>query len=433
MPLQSIASFNGDLSSLTAPPFILSGTSLTEFSSYWCEHPAIFAAPAKEADPQKRAMLVLKWFLSTLKQQYATRSEKYGNEKKPLNPFLGELFLGKWEDDAGTTELISEQVRYDHKQIQADTFSFFLFLEGGKKCSRKLTDCLCLPRSHHPPATAYSITNLQSGVHLEGYNAQKATFTKTINIKQIGHAVLTVPTPQGEKETFLISLPSLHVEGLFVGSPFIELNSASYITSSSGFTAKIDYAGKGWLSGKKNSFVATLYPTGKEKDVLFSATGQWTKQFEIHAGPAKHASSSNLVESHDGAAAKTTPLTIAPIENQHPLETRRAWRKVAEAIVAGDMDTVGREKGKIENAQRELRAKEKAEGRMWQRRYFTVRTEPDPLLTEYGVHVGVPDHGDGDKTGGVWRFDTAKAEKAKAEPTLDEEAKAAFAKVHLGQ
>lgn len=56
-------------------------------------------------------MLVLKWFLSTLKQQYATRSEKYGNEKKPLNPFLGELFLGRWEDDAGTTELISEQVR----------------------------------------------------------------------------------------------------------------------------------------------------------------------------------------------------------------------------------------------------------------------------------------------------------------------------------
>lgn len=109
--VQSIASFNGDLSSLTAPPFILSGTSLTEFSSYWCEHPSIFAAPAKEVDPAKRAMLVLKWFLTTLKHQYATRSEKYGNEKKPLNPFLGELFLGKWEDDAGVTELISEQVR----------------------------------------------------------------------------------------------------------------------------------------------------------------------------------------------------------------------------------------------------------------------------------------------------------------------------------
>jgi hypothetical protein len=91
----------------------LSAKSLTEFSSYWAEHPSIFVAPAHEKDPQKRALLVLKWFLTTLKQQYASRSDKYGNEKKPLNPFLGELFLGKWEDEAGTTELISEQVRYD--------------------------------------------------------------------------------------------------------------------------------------------------------------------------------------------------------------------------------------------------------------------------------------------------------------------------------
>lgn len=110
--LKSIASFSGDLSTLTAPPFILSSKSLVEFSSYWAEHPSIFVAPAKETDPKKRALLVLKWFLTTLKQQYASRSEKYGNEKKPLNPFLGELFLGKWEDDAGTTELISEQVSY---------------------------------------------------------------------------------------------------------------------------------------------------------------------------------------------------------------------------------------------------------------------------------------------------------------------------------
>jgi len=109
--LQSIASFNGDLSSLTAPPFILSTTSLTEFSTYWAEHPSIFVAPAHEGDPAKRALLVLRWFLSTLKQQYSSRNEKLGSEKKPLNPFLGELFLGRWEDDAGTTQLVSEQVR----------------------------------------------------------------------------------------------------------------------------------------------------------------------------------------------------------------------------------------------------------------------------------------------------------------------------------
>ncbi|KAK3941815.1 hypothetical protein QBC46DRAFT_381500 [Diplogelasinospora grovesii] len=395
--LKSIASFNGDLSSLTAPPFILSSTSLTEFSSYWCEHPSIFAAPAKESDPAKRALLVLKWFLTTLKQQYASRSEQYGNEKKPLNPFLGELFLGKWEDDAGTTELISEQV------------------------------------SHHPPATAYSITNLPTGVHLEGYNAQKASFSKTINIKQIGHAVLTVPAPSAkEPDTYLITLPSLHIEGLIFGSPFIELEGASYITSSTGYTAKIDYAGKGWLSGKKNSFTASLYPTGKAQDVLFNVSGQWTKTFEIRPGASK--GKDNLIETWDPAQVPTTKLTVAPIEQQHPLESRRAWAKVAAAIAKGDLDAVGQEKSKIENAQREMRAKERAEGRMWQRRYFSVRTDaPDHVLTKLGPVVGLADDGDADKTGGLWRFDREKTEKVRNQPPLSEEEARNLARDLLGQ
>lgn len=109
--IKSIASYNGDLSSITAPPFIVGTISLTEFSAYWTEQPSIFVAPASEPDPAKRAMLVLKWFLTSLRPSYASRSDKLGSEKKPINPFLGELFLGKWVDQAGETELVSEQVR----------------------------------------------------------------------------------------------------------------------------------------------------------------------------------------------------------------------------------------------------------------------------------------------------------------------------------
>ncbi|OHE93816.1 oxysterol-binding protein [Colletotrichum orchidophilum] len=396
--LKSIASFNGDLSSLTAPPFILSSTSLTEFSSYWCEHPSIFAAPAKEADQAKRALLVTKWFISTLKQHYASRSEQYGNEKKPLNPFLGELFLGKWEDDAGTTELISEQV------------------------------------SHHPPATAYSITNLPTGVHIEGYNAQKATFSRTINIKQIGHAVLTVPTPDGSKDTYLITLPALHIEGLIFGAPFIELEGTSFITSSTGFTTKIDYSGKGWLSGKKNSVIASVYPTGKEKDVLYNVTGIWTKSFEIHEGAAKHNSSKTLLDTFDAAQHPTSKLVVAPIDQQHPLESRRAWKGVADGIARGDMDLVSREKTAIEKAQRELRAKEKNEGRSWERRYFTDRhSAGDPVLESLGATVGLPATGDAEKTGGLWRYDAVKADKARSQAALSEEDQAKIAGEILGQ
>lgn len=398
--LKSIASFNGDLASLTAPPFILSAQSLTEFSSYWGEHPSIFAAPAKEADPEKRALLVLKWFLTTLKQQYASRSDQFGNEKKPLNPFLGELFLGKWTDAAGETELISEQV------------------------------------SHHPPATAYSITNLPTGVHLEGYNAQKATFSRTINVKQIGHAVLTVPVPgdpSAKPDKYVMTLPALHIEGLVFGAPFVELEGNSYITSSTGFTAKIDYSGKGWLSGKKNSVSATLYPTGREKEVLYSVTGQWTKAIDIHSGPAKSAKPANLVDHYDAAASPCTTLTVAPIAEQGPLESRKAWSKVGAAIANSNFDLVGVEKTKIEMAQREQRAKEKAEGRMWQRRYFSVPTTPDTVLVELGKHIGVPEHGDSDKTGGLWRFDPVKADKARNAPKLSAEEEAKVQAELLGQ
>ncbi|KAK2609068.1 Oxysterol-binding protein 4 [Conoideocrella luteorostrata] len=381
--LKSIASFNGDLSSLTAPPFILSSQSLTEFSSYWATHPPVFIAPAAESDSAKRAI----------------RSEQFGNEKKPLNPFLGELFLGTWADDAGDTTLISEQV------------------------------------NHHPPATAYCIRNDKTGVQLEGLSAQKATFKSTIIVKQIGHAVLTIPVPSGgkkEQERYLITLPSLHIEGLIFGTPFVELDGSSFISSSSGYTAKIDYAGKGWLSGKKNSVTAILYPTGKEKEVLFNVTGQWTKEFEIYEGPAKKNSSSTLVATYDAIGTAQTDLKIAEVNQQYPLESRRAWAKVAEAIQAGDMDAVSVEKGKIEQAQRDLRNKEKLEDRSWDRRYFSAATGEDEILKKLGPAAGVALNGDQDKTGGLWRFDPVKAANASAE-TLSIEKVHEIEKNILGQ
>lgn len=344
-------------------------------------------------------MLVLKWFLSTLKHQYASRSEKFGNEKKPLNPFLGELFLGTWTDEAGKTTLVSEQV------------------------------------SHHPPTTAYCIRNDKTGIQLEGYNAQKATFKSTIIVKQVGHAVLTVPVGTGDKkevESYLITLPSLHIEGLIFGAPFVELDGSSFISSSSGFSAKIDYSGKGWLSGKKNTVTATVYPTGKEKEVLYNTTGQWTGEFEIYQGPVKKNSKSTLISTYDATATAETELKLAAIEKQHPLESRRAWSKVADGIQKGDMEVVHIEKSKIEQAQRDLRCKERTEDRVWQRRYFSAVEGQDKTLELLGKAAGVPLDGEKERTGGLWRFDAAKDTTVAAE-TLSDADIAALEKELLGQ
>ncbi|GLI73205.1 oxysterol-binding protein 4 [Penicillium ochrochloron] len=374
--LKSIASFNGDLSSLTAPPFILSTTSLTEYSAYWAEHPSVFVAPAKEADPEKRALLVLKWFLTTLHQQYCSRSEKLGSEKKPLNPFLGELFIGKWlagaDAELGETTLISEQV------------------------------------SHHPPVTAYAIQNEKHGVELQGYNAQKASFSSTIQVKQIGHAQYTITPPgSSEKEKYVITLPSLHIESLIYGTPFVELEKSTKIASSSGYIAKIDYSGKGWLSGKKNTFTASLYKASEgEKKPLYTVDGQWSDTFTI-----KDARTKEVVDRWVVKDNATTPLTLAPLEQQDLYESRRAWADVADNIKKGDMDAVSGYKSRIENAQRELRRAEKSEGRDWERRFFNCVEEKDddPLFQQAASSIDYAGCLEADKTGGIWRFDTTRA------------------------
>ncbi|KAK9476798.1 hypothetical protein V1514DRAFT_335677 [Lipomyces japonicus] len=387
--LKSLASSKGDLSSITAPPFILSATSLTEYSRFWAELPSLFVAPSMILDPEERALAVLRWFIATLKGQYSSRNDKLGSEKKPLNPFLGEVFLGKWEtEDEGTTVLVSEQV------------------------------------SHHPPVTAYAIYNDVFGVELQGYNGQKASFaTTTITVKQVGHAVLYL---KKFDEYYYITLPSLHIEGLIYAAPYVELEQSTVIQSSSGFRAEIEYTGKGYFSGKKSSFKAKFYgpesapslssssssssssttttttttttTSSKKKqsgkpESRFTISGQWSGKSTIRNDKTKKESVFYDTQDHEIAQ-----LVVKPIESQAEYETRRAWSKVADAVKVVDYDTIHVEKSKIEVAQRELRKRERDQGVEWQRRYFKLVADQGPLR-QVAESAGV------DPDDQVWRFD----------------------------
>ena len=259
--------------------------------------------------------------------------------------------------------------------------------------------------SRYTPPKPVKIS-LTKFIQLQGYNAQKASFSRTIHVKQIGHALYHL---DAYDEDYLITLPPLHIEGLIYGSPFVELNKSTTITSTSGYIAKVDYSGKGWLSGKKNSFSATLSKIGKEKDPLYTIDGQWNGSFTVRSGSGGKLS--KALETYDPAKNPTTKLQLKPVEEQDLRESKRAWKKVADAIAKGDMDTTGAEKSKIENEQRELRKREKEEGREWQRTFFS-RVDADPLyerLNKASGGTGI----ESDKTGGVWRFDEGKAREKK--------------------
>jgi len=115
------------------------------------------------------------------------------------------------------------------------------------------------------------------------------------------------------------------------------------------------------------------------------------------------------LDSYNAKITKTTPLYVAPLDQQDPLESRRAWAKVQEAIGKGDLETTGTEKSKIENEQREMRKKEKEENREWERRFFT-RVDENPIFTKLAEKREIV--AEADKTNGIWVFDEAKYAKA---------------------
>ena len=154
-----------------------------------------------------------------------------------------------------------------------------------------------------------------------------------------------------------------------------------------------------------------MYPAGKEKEVLYSVEGQWTDSFVIRQGGGKKLGNSPEVDSFAHKNNPKTDLILPPIESQDLYETKKAWRPVAQAIQKGDMDTTSVEKSKIENAQRELRKKEQVEGREWERRFFTRQPGADEVFEKLAKPIG--ERIEADKTGGVWRFDEAKARDAK--------------------
>ncbi|KAI1261472.1 Oxysterol-binding protein [Xylariaceae sp. FL1019] len=362
--LSYLTTVSGDLSNITAPPFVLSPKSVTEIPASWAERHELFLQPAREDDAAKRALLVLKNFLCSFKRQLYSSATDDG-AKKPLNAFLGELFLGEFASaDGSSTRLISEQV------------------------------------SHHPPVTACCLYNEKHGISSSGYVAEETTFSATsgVRVQQTGYAIIRDEVHQ---ESHLRTLPTMVIKGLITGSPYPELEGICYISSSSGYLAKIEFEGKRTLgTGTKNSVRAELTNVREGGKKIFEISGQWNGTLVV-----KNCVSGEVVEKFDVGDVPLSELKVKDIDAQSPWESRRAWKGVKEAIRDGDMTAISREKNELEEAQRELRDAEAEVGIEWPRVFF--RSSDDCQEFDLLAQI-IPDpevkNMDRSRTAGVWKF-----------------------------
>lgn len=149
---------------------------------------------------------------------------------------------------------------------------------------------------------------------------------------------------------YLITLPRLRIDGLWYGSPYIELCETSHIVGG-GFVSGIEYKGKGYFSGKSHSFKATVSPApgapgapGREHVV----EGLWHTASRFVKGGGGRG------EFHDVSGPKEEVTVVAGggggggDGEMGEFETRKLWRLVAKGIREGDFESASREKGRIE-------------------------------------------------------------------------------------
>ena len=395
-----------DLATVTSPSFLLAPISATEAGRCWTCRPAIFAAPALEPSAEKRAMLMLRWILLTLKQQFYMSAVGEGaGIKKPLNPFLGELFVASWTDQTATANLVTEQV------------------------------------SHHPPITALHMWDDENGIRGTGYSRVEMVFNTGfgsgdssglgVDIKQSGHAVVHIDKYD---EDHVVVAPRARIKGFLSGTLYPELVGTTYIASTSGYVSEIrfcppDASSSGmtsWLKfggGPRNRFEAVLYhKDDPDKTPLYTASGSWSGKFDI-----SDARTGAVLESHDLTSEETCQATNGPLpaediptrDDMCAWETRRAWGPVMDALRRGDMGEAARQKTKLETAQREMRAEEARCGRSFEPLFFKNLDGDYAVHTALGESIGWDL--DSHRTKGVWVADEESIKSKTQRPFRAEE------------
>lgn len=363
-----MSTIQGDLANITAPPFFLAPVSVVEIPRCWAQYPDIFVAPAAEDAPARRCLAVLQLFLVGLRDQLYVAGAPDVSIKKPLNAFLGEVFLASWTNPKSdeTTRLVSEQV------------------------------------SHHPPITAVHISSQERGVRADGYARVEMTFNGSFNVRQIGHTVVHVDRYD---EDFFLPLPRVQVRGFLSACLYPEVLGTHTITSSSGYVAEIEFYGTGLISSKKrNSFKARVYHRDEPKASLYEVSGVWSESWKVKDGRTGKTLNTHRVDDPANAPA---PVDVEPEECQDPWESRRAWQDVTQKLRGGSYHAASVAKHKIEEGQRQMRKEEKRRGDTWEPLLFK-NTPGDQYslfskLTE-GLDVDLEDH----LTKGVWRIDDEK-------------------------
>ncbi|XP_012874201.1 PREDICTED: oxysterol-binding protein-related protein 8 [Dipodomys ordii] len=323
-----------DLSRVVLPTFILEPRSFLDKLSDYYYHADFLSEAALEENPYFRLKKVVKWYLSGF-------YKKPKGLKKPYNPILGETFRCLWihPRTSSKTFYIAEQV------------------------------------SHHPPISAFYVSNRKDGFCLSGSILAKSKFYgNSLSAILEGEARLTF---LNRGEDYVMTMPYAHCKGILYGTMTLELGGTVNITcQKTGYSAILEFKLKPFLgSSDCVNQISGKLKLGKE--VLATLEGHWDS--EVFINDKKTDNSEVFWNPTPDIRQWRLIRHTVKFEEQEDFESEKLWQRVTRAINAKDQTEATQEKCVLEEAQRQAARDRKTKNEEWTCKLF----ELDALTGEW--------------------------------------------------
>ncbi|XP_037694733.1 oxysterol-binding protein-related protein 5 isoform X3 [Choloepus didactylus] len=227
-----------DLSRVVLPTAVLEPRSFLSKLSDHCYHADLLSRAALEEDAYGRMKHVLRWYLSGF-------YKKPQGIKKPYNPILGETFRCCWF----------------HPQTNSHTFY------------------IAEQVSHHPPVSAFHVSNRKDGFCISGSITAKSRFYgNSLSALLDGKATLSFLS---RAEDYTITMPYAHCKGILYGTMTMELGGKVTVECEKNrLHAELEFKLKPFFAGSMSiNQISGKIASGEE--VLASLVGHWDREVFI--------------------------------------------------------------------------------------------------------------------------------------------------------
>ncbi|XP_018608134.2 oxysterol-binding protein-related protein 5-like isoform X2 [Scleropages formosus] len=321
-----------DLSKVVLPTFILEPRSFLDKLSDYYYHADFLSRAVLEESPYCRMKQVLRWYLSGF-------YKKPKGLKKPYNPILGETFRCCWlhPKTDSCTFYIAEQV------------------------------------SHHPPVSAFYVSNKKDGFCISGSILAKSKFYgNSLSAVLDGKARLVF---LARDEEYVITMPYAHCKGILYGTMSMELGGKITIDcKTTNYLAELEFKLKPFL-GSSSSVNQISGKIRSGEEVLANIDGHWDAEVILHEKKTGH--QEVLWNPTTEVRQQRLKRQVVPLYQQGAFESERLWQHVTNAILNQDQVRATQEKFILEEAQRR-EARERG-NKAWTPQLFTL----DPTSKEW--------------------------------------------------